>query len=75
MTDFDKRVVAVYVGGRPLGAAASGDAAQMPNRCDEPSGVPAVEGFRVERVGIRQRQLALPDDAGPDRRRRPRSSR
>ena len=33
MTDFEKRVVAVYVGGRPLGAAASGDASQMKNRC------------------------------------------
>src|SRR5712691_3387506 len=34
MTDFEKRVVAVYVGGRPLGAFASGDASQMKNRCE-----------------------------------------
>jgi polyvinyl alcohol dehydrogenase (cytochrome) len=34
MTEFDKRVVAVYVGGRPLGAAAAGDASQMKNRCE-----------------------------------------
>jgi polyvinyl alcohol dehydrogenase (cytochrome) len=34
MTEFDKRVVAVYVGGRPLGAAASGDASQMKNQCE-----------------------------------------
>ena len=33
LTEFDKRVVAVYVGGRPLGAAASGDASQMTHRC------------------------------------------
>jgi polyvinyl alcohol dehydrogenase (cytochrome) len=33
LTEYEKRVVAVYVGGRPLGAAASGDAAQMKNRC------------------------------------------
>ena len=33
LTAYEKRVVAVYVGGRPLGAAAQGDAAQMKNRC------------------------------------------
>lgn len=33
MSEFEKRVVAVYVGGRPLGAAATGDAAHMKNRC------------------------------------------
>ncbi|MBM3531291.1 MAG: cytochrome C oxidase Cbb3 [Alphaproteobacteria bacterium] len=33
LSEFQKRVVAVYVGGRPLGAAASGDAATMSNRC------------------------------------------
>ena len=33
MTEYQKRVVAVYVGGRPLGAAAAGDKAMMPNAC------------------------------------------
>jgi len=33
LTDFEKRVVAVYVGGRPLGAAATGDASTMKNGC------------------------------------------
>jgi polyvinyl alcohol dehydrogenase (cytochrome) len=33
LTEYEKRVVAVYVGGRPLGAAAQGDAAQMKNHC------------------------------------------
>ena len=33
MTEYQKRVVAVYVGGRPLGAAATGDKATMPNAC------------------------------------------
>ncbi len=33
MTEFEKRVVAVYSGGRPLGAAAAGDASQMKNVC------------------------------------------
>ena len=34
LSEFEKRVLAVYVGGRPLGAAATGDAAQMKNRCE-----------------------------------------
>lgn len=34
LSEFDKRVLAVYVGGRPLGAAAVGDASQMRNRCE-----------------------------------------
>ncbi len=33
LTEYEKRVVAVYVGGRPLGASATGDAASMKNRC------------------------------------------
>ena len=33
LTEYEKRVMAVYVGGRPLGAAAQGDAAHMKNRC------------------------------------------
>src|SRR5204863_9184201 len=32
--EFEKRVVAVYVGGRPLGAAAAGDASEMKSRCE-----------------------------------------
>jgi len=34
LSEFEKRVVAVYVGGRPLGANPTGDAAQMKNRCE-----------------------------------------
>src|SRR3954452_8540226 len=34
LTEYEKRVVAVYVGGRPLGSAAQGDASQMKNRCE-----------------------------------------
>jgi polyvinyl alcohol dehydrogenase (cytochrome) len=33
LSEFEKRVLSVYVGGRPLGAAATGDASQMKNRC------------------------------------------
>src|SRR5258708_5507565 len=43
LSEYQKRVLAVYVGGRPLGAAASGDAAQMKNRCDSR---PAFEPFK-----------------------------
>jgi polyvinyl alcohol dehydrogenase (cytochrome) len=35
LTEWQKRVMAVYVGGRPLGAFAAGDAAKMPNRCGD----------------------------------------
>ena len=34
LTEFEKRVLSVYVGGRPLGAAAAGDASRMKNRCE-----------------------------------------
>jgi mono/diheme cytochrome c family protein len=37
LTEYEKRVVAVYVGGRPLGSAAEGDAARMKNRCESVS--------------------------------------
>ncbi len=33
LSEYQKRVLAVYVGGRPLGAAKAGDAAQMKNAC------------------------------------------
>lgn len=33
LTEWQVKVMAVYLGGRPLGAAAAGDAATMPNRC------------------------------------------
>jgi len=50
MSEFEKSVVAVYVGGRPLGAAALGDASQMKNRCEsrpafEPSRSSAWNGW------------------------------
>jgi len=33
LSEFEKRVVAVYIGGRPLGAADAGDAGLMKNQC------------------------------------------
>ncbi|HEV3059552.1 MAG TPA: PQQ-binding-like beta-propeller repeat protein [Vicinamibacterales bacterium] len=45
LTEYEKRVVAVYVGGRPLGSAASGDASLMKNRCaSRPLFAPSAEG-------------------------------
>lgn len=35
LTEWQKRVMAVYVGGRPLGAFETGDAAKMPNQCGD----------------------------------------
>jgi polyvinyl alcohol dehydrogenase (cytochrome) len=37
LSDNVKRVVAVYLGGRPFGAAAEGDASVLKNRCTTPS--------------------------------------
>ncbi|HJZ72732.1 MAG TPA: PQQ-binding-like beta-propeller repeat protein [Vicinamibacterales bacterium] len=34
LSEFEKRVVAVYVGGRPLGADGAGDASTMKHRCE-----------------------------------------
>ena len=43
LTKFQKRVVAVYVGGRPLGAADAGDRAKMKNAC---VAAPAFDPFK-----------------------------
>ena len=40
LTEYEKRVIAVYVGGRPLGSAATGDAALMKNRCEDRTPLP-----------------------------------
>jgi len=44
LSEFEKRVLSVYVGGRPLGAAATGDASQMKNRCDPRSAFDPAKG-------------------------------
>ena len=51
MTEYQKRVVAVYVGGRPLGAAATGDKATMANACAHRAGVRAVHADRSGTAG------------------------
>ncbi|MBW8869118.1 MAG: PQQ-binding-like beta-propeller repeat protein, partial [Acidobacteria bacterium] len=47
LSDFERRVVAVYVGGRPLGAYDAGDSAKMRNQCvaHSPFDLPAPEGW------------------------------
>jgi polyvinyl alcohol dehydrogenase (cytochrome) len=40
LSDEQKRRLAEYMGGRPLGSAALGDASQMPNRCPAGSRIP-----------------------------------
>lgn len=37
LTEWQVKVMAVYVGGRPLGASDAGEAAKMPNRCTAPA--------------------------------------
>ncbi len=53
LSDEQKRRLAEYMGGRPLGSAAQGDAAQMPNHCPaqalpDPSKGPAWNGWGVD---------------------------
>jgi polyvinyl alcohol dehydrogenase (cytochrome) len=54
LTDEQKRRLAEYMGGRPLGSAALGDASQMPNRCTagsalaDPAKGPAWNGWGTD---------------------------
>ncbi len=54
LTDEQKRRLAEYMGGRPLGSAAVGDASQMPNRCPgdaklpDPTKSPEWNGWGVD---------------------------
>jgi polyvinyl alcohol dehydrogenase (cytochrome) len=54
LTDEQKRRLAEYMGGRPLGSAALGDASQMPNHCTaeaalpDPSKSPEWNGWGVD---------------------------
>ena len=58
LSEYEKRVVAVYVGGRPLGAAALGDVSQMKNRC---------QGTRAFTFSARSDWNAWGNDAGNSR--------
>ena len=53
LSDEQKRRLAEYMGGRPLGSAAVGDANQMPNHCEaaalpDPTASPAWNGWGVD---------------------------
>ncbi len=67
LTDEQKKRLAEYMGGRPLGAEALGDAAQMPNRCpalsnaqalSDPSKGPAWNGWGVDAHNTRFQDAA-----------------
>jgi len=59
MTDVQKRGVAEFMSGRPLGSANAGAAASMPNRCTsnpplaDPSSAPAWNGWGVDETNRR----------------------
>ncbi len=65
LTEEQKRRLAEYMGGRPLGSAALGDASQMPNRCPagggeltDPSKGPAWNGWGVDAHNTRYQEAA-----------------
>jgi polyvinyl alcohol dehydrogenase (cytochrome) len=59
LTDSQKRLIAIYLGGRPLGSAEAGDAKVMTNRCasnpalERPSSGPAWNGWGVDVTNTR----------------------
>jgi polyvinyl alcohol dehydrogenase (cytochrome) len=59
LSDLDKRMVALFMSGRPLGSIAQGDAKNMPNRCSgnpplpDPSARPAWNGWGVDLANTR----------------------
>jgi outer membrane protein assembly factor BamB len=67
LTDEQKRRLAEYMGGRPLGSAALGDASQMPNHCtaeltfSDPSKSPEWTGWGVD---VRNTRFQSAEGAG-----------
>jgi len=59
LSDFEKRMVALFMSGRPLGSIAQGDAKNMPNRCSaspplrDPATRPAWNGWGVDSANTR----------------------
>jgi polyvinyl alcohol dehydrogenase (cytochrome) len=59
LTDQQKRLIAIYLGGRPLGSAEAGDAKVMPNHCvansdlGDPLAGPAWNGWGVDIANTR----------------------
>jgi polyvinyl alcohol dehydrogenase (cytochrome) len=64
LTDFEKRMLALFMSGRPLGSMAQGDAKNMPNRCSgnpplpNPAGRPAWNGWGVDAANTRFQSAA-----------------
>ena len=52
LTEFQKRVVAVYVGGRPLGSSDTGDASKMKNRCESAAAFEPFKGSEWNGWGV-----------------------
>ena len=52
LTEFQKRVIAVYVGGRPLGALAAGDKSMMKNACQNPTAFTPFTGSEWNGWGV-----------------------
>ncbi len=59
LSDQQKRMLALFMSGRPLGSAKEGDAKNMPNHCDanppmaDPSSGPAWNGWGVDNTNTR----------------------
>jgi len=59
LTDQQKQLIAIYLGGRPLGSAVAGDAKMMPNHCaansdlGDPLAGPAWNGWGVDIANTR----------------------
>jgi polyvinyl alcohol dehydrogenase (cytochrome) len=72
LTDQQKRGVAEFMSGRPLGSAASGAAAQMPNRCAtnpplaDPAAGPLWNGWGVDEANRRFQSAAAAKLAARD---------
>ncbi len=67
LSDVQKRGVAEFMSGRPLGSARQGDAANMPNRCASQSAAAGSGSWRgLERMGRRPVEYPIP--AGERRR-------
>ena len=67
LTDDQKRTVAEFMSGRPLGSAAQGDAQTMPNKCasnpalSDPARGASWNGWGVDLSNTRFQPAARPD--------------
>lgn len=63
-TEYQKRVVAVYVGGRPLGASATGDKSAMTNACEGASAFTPFTGSEWNGWGVDTSNTRYQPDPG-----------